>query len=144
MPKGKLPEPSALNPEWFEMEAEMMRIMANPKRLMILETLKGGKQTVTEISAALGMTLQNTSQHLRVMRAQRIVRAVRLGQAVQYELTSPVLGRCCALVRSLIVEQAVARGDSVVSTRPYPPGRRARTTVVPAPPANLSTEGVSP
>jgi ArsR family transcriptional regulator len=139
MPTAKPTATVPLDPEWFELEAEMMRVMANPKRLMILETLKGGKRTVTEISSALGMSLQNASQHLRVMRAQRIVKAERSGQTVRYELTSPVLGRCCALVRSLLVEQAVERGESVASAGTAAPRRRARaaatTSTAPKPPA---------
>ena len=122
--------PPRLDPEWFEQEAEMMRVMANPKRLMILETLKGGKRTVTEISEALGMSLQNASQHLRVMRAQRIVKAERHGQTVRYGLTSPVLGRCCALVRSLLVEQARARGARVSPSKARTAERGSRTAAV--------------
>ena len=143
MPAGRPSAPPPLDPEWFELEAEMMRVMANPKRLMILETLKGGKRTVTEISSALGMSLQNTSQHLRVMRGQRIVKAERSGQTVRYGLTSPVLGRCCALVRSLLVEQAVSRGESVASSSPMGVPRRARTLSVRPALASQSTDGVS-
>lgn len=113
-----------LDPEWFEMQADMMRVMSNPKRLMILDVLKSGKRTVTEISTALGMSIQNTSQHLRVMRAQRIVRPERDGQVVRYEVTSPVLGRCCGLVRELLIEQARARGERVALAVPARKGAR--------------------
>jgi len=135
--------PARLDPEWFELEAEMMRVMANPKRLMILETLKGGRRTVTEISEALGMSLQNASQHLRVMRAQRIVKAERRGQTVRYGLTSPVLGRCCALVRGLLVSQAITRGEDLVAAGAPTGRRRPRSMTTPAGVATDSLEGVS-
>jgi DNA-binding transcriptional ArsR family regulator len=122
----------------------MMRVMANPKRLMILETLKGGRRTVTEISEALGMSLPNASQHLRVMRAQRIVKAERQGQTVRYGLTSPVLGRCCALVRGLLVSQAIARGEGLTAARLATRPRRTRSMPLPTQVAGNSTEGVSP
>jgi ArsR family transcriptional regulator len=109
--------PTVLDPEWFEREAEMMRVMAHPKRLMILEVLKPGPRPVGEIAGVLGMSLPNASQHLRVMRTLRIVRAERHGQTVRYALTSPVLGRCCALVRGLLVEQALAQKTRAVSAR---------------------------
>ena len=117
---------SGYDPEWFEHQAEMMRVMANPKRLMILEVLSEGKRSVTEIADAVGMTLPNTSQHLRVMRAQQIVRAERDGQIVRYAPTSPVFHRCCRIVRDHMIAQALARGERVAATQPVRVARRHR------------------
>jgi ArsR family transcriptional regulator len=141
MPKGQSTPPLRLDPEWFELEADMMRVMAHPKRLMILELLKGEDRTVSEIAGVLGMSLQNASQHLRVMRSQHIVKAERRGQSVRYGLTSPVLGRCCALVRGLLVEQAVSRGESVASARPR--GKRSRAPSARTPSSLPTMEVVS-
>jgi ArsR family transcriptional regulator, virulence genes transcriptional regulator len=101
--------PSALDREGFELEADMLRVLANPKRLMIVGVLGEGARTVSEIAQRLDLSLQNTSQHLRLMRDRHIVRSRRDGREVRYALTSPVFPRCCELVRHALVEQTKAR-----------------------------------
>jgi len=95
-----------LDPAGYEMEADMIRVLANPKRIMIVDLLGHQPRTVTEIAEQLHLSLQNTSQHLRVMRDRRIVRATRDGREVRYALTSPVLSECCRLVRQSLLAEA--------------------------------------
>ncbi|MGA8710920.1 MAG: metalloregulator ArsR/SmtB family transcription factor [Thermoplasmata archaeon] len=94
------------DPEGYEMEAATIRVLANPKRIMIVDLLGRAPSTVTEIAAQLHLSMQNTSQHLRVMRDRRIVRATRDGREVRYSLTSPVLSECCRLVRQSLLFEA--------------------------------------
>jgi ArsR family transcriptional regulator, virulence genes transcriptional regulator len=107
------PRPSAVDAEFdlrgFELEADLIRVLANPKRLMILNLLARGPTTVTEIARQLHLSLQNTSQHLRLMKDRSIVRAHRDGREVRYALTSPVFSKACSLVRQALVAEARAR-----------------------------------
>ena len=53
-----------INPNYiFELQAEMLSALSNPKRLMILKVLGKVEKTVGEISAQTGVELQNVSQH---------------------------------------------------------------------------------
>jgi DNA-binding transcriptional ArsR family regulator len=90
----------------IEMQAEMMGVLANPKRLGILKVLADNEKTVGDIASELGIELQNASQHLRIMKAHGIVLSRRDGQAVYYSLAMPVIAECCNLVRQAIVENA--------------------------------------
>ena len=94
----------------YEFQAEILSVLANPKRLMIIHLLGDGPQTVGEIAAEVGMSLQNASQHLRVMKDRGIVVAQKEGQTVSYSLITPVLSDCCETVRCAMVELANARG----------------------------------
>jgi DNA-binding transcriptional ArsR family regulator len=89
----------------YELQANMLAVLANPKRLMIMDLLGEGAKTVTEIATALDMTLQNASQHLRLMREQSIVMSQREGQTVTYRLTTTVFKECCETVRRAMVEE---------------------------------------
>jgi DNA-binding transcriptional ArsR family regulator len=89
----------------YELQANMLQVLANPKRLMIMDLLGEGAKTVTEIALALDMTLQNASQHLRLMKEQSIVVPQRDGQTVTYRLTTPVFKECCETVRKAMVEE---------------------------------------
>ena len=101
--------PSSLDLRGFELEADLIRVLANPKRLMIVSLLGPGPLTVTEIARRLNLSLQNTSQHLRLMRDRTIVRAQRDGREVRYALTSPVFSEACRLVRQALLAEARAR-----------------------------------
>lgn len=99
-------EPKSPDMMGFELEAALIRVLANPKRLMIVNVLGRRPATVTELADRLSLSLQNTSQHLRVMRDRNIVRAHRDGREVHYELTSSVFSQCCQLVRRSLLEEA--------------------------------------
>jgi len=133
-----LPPTGVAGPELrgFEIEAEMIAVLANPKRLMIVSLLGSGPRTVTEIAHHLQLSLQNTSQHLRVMRDRAIVVAHRSGREVEYSLSTPVISEACGLVRQALLADArtrqalVARADppvvrpEAVPTAPADHGRR--------------------
>jgi ArsR family transcriptional regulator, virulence genes transcriptional regulator len=130
----------ALDTEGFELEADLIRVLANPKRLMIVSVLGEHARTVTEIAARLNLSLQNTSQHLRLMRDRGIVRAHREGREVQYALANPVFSECCGLVRQALVARARARpvhfgevpADDAGRRAPTAPARTHRPLTVPA------------
>jgi DNA-binding transcriptional ArsR family regulator len=98
----------------YELQANMLGVLANPKRLMIMDLLGEGAKTVTEIASVLNMTLQNASQHLRLMKEQSIVVAQRDGQTVTYRLTTPVFKECCETVRKAMIEE-VRKKDNDLS-----------------------------
>ncbi|HTT45668.1 MAG TPA: metalloregulator ArsR/SmtB family transcription factor [Thermoplasmata archaeon] len=104
-------DPAAPGPDFegFELEADMIHVLANAKRLMILNYLADSTRTVTEIANQLHLSLQNTSQHLRLMRDRSIVRAQRDGHEVRYTVTSPVFAEACRLVRQALLAEAQAR-----------------------------------
>ncbi|MGD1098787.1 MAG: metalloregulator ArsR/SmtB family transcription factor [Thermoplasmata archaeon] len=97
---------TGLDLEGFELEADMIRVLANPKRLMIVDLLGRGPSTVTEIADWLNLSLPNASQHLRVMKDRGIVSARRDGREVRYALRSPVLSQSCQLVRRALLAEA--------------------------------------
>ncbi len=109
------------DPGAYELEADMMRVLANPKRIMIVGLLGQGPGTVTEIAEQLHLSLQNTSQHLRVMKDRGIVRPARDGREVRYALTNPVLSECCRLVRQALVFEAHYRATRIGSRTRSPP-----------------------
>ncbi len=93
----------------FELEAGVIAVLANPKRLMIVNLLGVRPATVSTIATGLGLTLQNTSQHLRVMRDRGIVRFTRVGREVRYRLSTPAFSQACRLVRRALLEEACLR-----------------------------------
>ena len=66
---------------------ELLKAMANEWRLMILCKLAEGEKTVSELQQSLGLSQSALSQHLAVLRREKIVKARKHAQSVSYSLT---------------------------------------------------------
>ncbi len=60
--------------------------LSSPKRLELLDLLCQTERTVEALAEETGMSVANTSQHLQVLEAARLVRARRNGRFVVYSL----------------------------------------------------------
>ena len=65
---------------------ELLKAMANEWRLMILCQLADGEKSVSELQEILGLSQSALSQHLAVLRREKIVRARKHAQSVSYSL----------------------------------------------------------
>ena len=66
--------------------SELLKALASPVRLGIVRELAGGGRRVHELVAALGVSQPLVSQHLRVLRAYRIVAPHRMAREMEYTL----------------------------------------------------------
>ena len=94
-------------------KAELLRLLAHPTRLAIIETLGPGAKCVTDIQDLLDIRQANVSQHLHALRREQIVDYHEDGTLRCYYLTRPKLAR--ALLRLLAGEYPVVSrsADSV-------------------------------
>ncbi len=66
---------------------ELLKAMANEWRLMILCHLAEGEKTVSELQGLLGLSQSALSQHLAILRREKIVRSRKHAQSVTYSLS---------------------------------------------------------
>ena len=66
---------------------ELLKAMANEWRLMILCQLAEGEKTVSELQAILGLGQSALSQHLAILRREKIVQSRKHAQSVSYSLS---------------------------------------------------------
>lgn len=67
-----------------------LKTLANRHRLMLVCQLIDGERPVGELAEALGIRDSTASQHLALLRKDRIVRTRREGQTIYYSIGSPV------------------------------------------------------
>src|ERR1700690_1384779 len=89
----------------FELQAEVCKTLASPKRLEIINALKEGEKTVGELVIILGVPKANVSQHLAVMRLKGILNFRRDGVNIYYHIANPKAVQACALMREVLTEQ---------------------------------------
>ncbi len=99
----------------YEMQAEICKILTNPKRIEILNTLKTEEKTVTELVTALGASKANVSQHLAVMRHKGILTSRRDGVNIYYRVSNPKVIDACALMKEVLFEQHSARKKTITA-----------------------------
>ena len=90
VPKTRPP----IRPEALDAAAAIMRAIAHPLRLRILEILEGaGEANVSALCEATGATQPVVSQQLSRMRLEGVLAARREGSSVHYRVARPeVLG----------------------------------------------------
>lgn len=71
----------------LEAASELFKVLSAPLRLGIVEQLADGEKCVHELVEALDVAQPLISQHLRVLRAARVVRGSRRGREIAYEIT---------------------------------------------------------
>lgn len=81
-----------------EAQAAVCSVFANPKRILILWTLAEHEKSVGEIASSVGMSMQCTSQHLRVMKEQDILESRREGQTIYYSVSRNEITETCQLL----------------------------------------------
>jgi DNA-binding transcriptional ArsR family regulator len=70
--------------------ARLLKALADPERLKIIQCLQGGGKNVTEVTALLESELANVSHHLQVLRAAGLVCDLKQGKFVVYSLNPDV------------------------------------------------------
>jgi rhodanese-related sulfurtransferase/predicted transcriptional regulator len=66
--------------------AKLMKALANPARLEIIEMLSQGEKSVEGVVEATNLTVANASQHLQVLKNNNIVKSRKEGHYVYYSL----------------------------------------------------------
>jgi len=96
----------------FEAQARIIKALAHPTRLLIVDELSRRSRCVCELTGMAGIDPSTMSKHLAVMKAAGIVRDEKKGLQVHYHLKTPCILRIldCALsaTRSSTRETAAA------------------------------------
>jgi DNA-binding transcriptional ArsR family regulator len=72
--------------ELAESQASVCGVFGSAKRVLILWALGAREMSVSEIASAIDCSLQNTSQHLRLMKDKNILASRRAGQTIYYRI----------------------------------------------------------
>jgi ArsR family transcriptional regulator len=81
-----------------ESQAEICGVFSNANRVLILWALGEREMSVGDIASAIDCSLQNTSQHLRLMKDKDILVSRREGQTIYYRAQQNKLMEGCRLL----------------------------------------------
>jgi rhodanese-related sulfurtransferase/DNA-binding transcriptional ArsR family regulator len=89
----------------YEHFAQIASAFSSPKRIEIIDLVAQGERHVESIARETGLSVANTSRHLQVLKAARLVTARKEGLQVFYRLADPLVLRGYRALRELSADR---------------------------------------
>ncbi|WP_322987971.1 metalloregulator ArsR/SmtB family transcription factor [Hoeflea sp.] len=95
--------------------AELLAVMGNQKRMMILCNLTRGELQVGSLAEKVGLSQSALSQHLAKLRNQHLVQTRRESQTIFYSIKSDSVHKMLQTLTSIYCAESVANGEPSIS-----------------------------
>lgn len=86
----------------YQARTQVLKALAHPSRLLIVDQLAIGEQRLAELTAVVGADISTVSKHLTILKAAGLVNDERRGRQIFYSLRTP-----CALNFFACVEKVL-------------------------------------
>ena len=93
----------------MEARAKIMKALAHPTRLFIVDELSRGERCVCELTEMIGADISTVSKHLSVLKGAGIVRDDKRGSQVFYRLSVPCILNFFGCVEAVMAQEARER-----------------------------------
>ncbi len=97
----------------LEMVADRFKVLAEPTRLALLNGLRAGEKSVTELVEETGCGQANVSRHLSILYRQGVVERRKEGLFTYYRIADPLLFDICELVCRSLEAATEARRETL-------------------------------
>ncbi len=111
--------PSPLPEPLVDLIANRFRILGEPTRIRLLDALREGPATVSELQDGTGASQQNVSKHLGMLLEAGMVRRVKDGNRAYYSIADDSLFDLCEQVCGSLRRQ-VAQLDALLQMEGQP------------------------
>ena len=91
--------------ELYKLKAELCKTFAEPRRLIIIQELRDGEKSVSDLQAAMDIPQSTVSRHLAILRDKGVVQARRDGTNIYYRLTNLKICEACDIVHEILIHQ---------------------------------------
>ncbi len=91
--------------QMFELHADLLKALAHPSRLEIIQLLREQELCVSDIYSMLDLPQAKISQHLMILRDVGVVTTRKDGKQVFYQISHPQIVQACDSMREVLIEQ---------------------------------------
>lgn len=91
--------------EVFKLHSDLLKALAHPRRLEIIQLLREGELNVSQMQQMLGLPQANLSQHLMVLKENGVVEFKKTGKQVVYKLAHKNFVDASDLMRGILIER---------------------------------------
>lgn len=89
----------------FLLHSKLLKALASPKRLEIIQLIREQELPVTEIQEMLDLPQGNLSQHLQILRTSGVVKTRRSGKQIYYSIAHKNFIKASDLFREVLIER---------------------------------------
>jgi len=86
----------------YQVKAEFFRTLAHPARIRVLEVLRDGEHSVSELVPAVGIEASHLSQQLAILRRANLVQTRKEGTSVLYSVGNPMIFELLDVARRIL------------------------------------------
>lgn len=86
----------------YDARAKILKAMAHPTRLFIIDELINGKKCVCELTKMIGADMSTVSKHLSVLKNAGIVQDKKMGTKIFYQLRCGCVTNFLGCIESVI------------------------------------------
>ena len=112
-----MPLPHPLPDDLAELVARRFRVLGEPMRIRLLDALREGEASVTDLAETLGTSQQNVSKHLAVLTDAGMLGRRKDGNHVYYGIADDSVFELCEHVCGRVQQQLRALSDLVAGVR---------------------------
>lgn len=95
--------------ELVELRAEVLKALAQPTRLKIIDFLRTGERCVCEIYPAISGEQSNTSRHLNMMLTAGVLSRRKEGLKIFYSIRHPEILQVMDIIAGIVEEEICGR-----------------------------------
>lgn len=89
----------------FTAESKLLKALAHPKRLEIVQLLHDQELNVSEILKMLSLPQANVSQHLMILREAGLLTAQKSGKQIIYKIADPRFLKAVDAIREVLIDR---------------------------------------
>ncbi len=89
----------------MDKRVKLLKAMAHPSRLKIIEELKNGDMFVNQVKEMLEVDVSTASKHLSLLKSVNVVKSYQVGNTVYYKLTCSCISGFFDCLEKMIVER---------------------------------------
>jgi ArsR family transcriptional regulator len=97
----------------LELKAEVLKTLAQPTRIKILELLRNGEKCICEIVPAINGEQSNISRHISLMQKSHLVTTRKDGVKVMVKVSDPKVFEILDSISLLLKKQIVETGKLI-------------------------------
>lgn len=91
----------------------MCKTISNPRRQAILDSIRGGELTVSELIERTGISQANLSQHLAILRSKGVVKTRRDGNSIYYSISNLKIIEAYDLISEVLEDSNTSREKAI-------------------------------
>lgn len=91
----------------YKIKAEFFKTLGHPARIRVLEVLREGEHSVSDLVPEVGLEASHLSQQLAVLRRANLVQTRREGTSVVYSVSNPMIFELLDVARRILTSSLV-------------------------------------